>query len=327
MTELHEDSKRFAQIIAATSQYFEDQGLGIEPLYVEKDYWITRSLRLLSLSSYANDIVFKGGTSLSKGYQLTQRFSEDIDIAVIDANRFSGNQLKNLIHRAAKSMTAGLEELPMENGTRKGSRYYKAYFHYPDTANVSSRKPIMSGKLLVEINSFGNPYPYEKVLITSFVEQFLKAIGRTDILVQYAMQPFELNVLDKRRTMLEKIVSLLRFSFSEGQKDLPAKIRHFYDLHFLSQDASCQSYLLSQQFRDDLLDLYQHDQQEFSQPESWQGKTIRESPLFTQIETIWQRLTPTYNTELPELAYTANIPPANMIYDSFGKILSLLKEK
>ena len=54
----------------------------IDIRYVEKDYWITRSLGLLAQSPYAERVVFKGGTSLTKAYRLTQRFSEDIDLAI-----------------------------------------------------------------------------------------------------------------------------------------------------------------------------------------------------------------------------------------------------
>ena len=49
---------------------------------VEKDWWVTAVLRALFALPYAKDLSFKGGTSLSKCYNLIERFSEDIDIAV-----------------------------------------------------------------------------------------------------------------------------------------------------------------------------------------------------------------------------------------------------
>ena len=45
---------------------------------IEKDYYVTMILRLLSQK--LPNVVFKGGTSLSKGYKAINRFSEDIDI-------------------------------------------------------------------------------------------------------------------------------------------------------------------------------------------------------------------------------------------------------
>ena len=58
--------------------------LSISPTAVEKDYWVSEVLRVLS-RDFAGDFVFKGGTSLSKGYRLVERFSEDIDILALPA--------------------------------------------------------------------------------------------------------------------------------------------------------------------------------------------------------------------------------------------------
>ncbi len=55
---------------------------GIQPQAIEKDAWVTLVLRVLFNSDLAEHLIFKGGTSLSKAYNLIQRFSEDIDIAI-----------------------------------------------------------------------------------------------------------------------------------------------------------------------------------------------------------------------------------------------------
>ena len=55
---------------------------GISQVVLEKDWWVTAVLRALFSLSYADNLSFKGGTSLSKCYNLIERFSEDIDIAV-----------------------------------------------------------------------------------------------------------------------------------------------------------------------------------------------------------------------------------------------------
>ena len=49
---------------------------------IEKDWWVTMTLRALFSCECAKHIVFKGGTSLSKAWNLIERFSEDIDIAI-----------------------------------------------------------------------------------------------------------------------------------------------------------------------------------------------------------------------------------------------------
>lgn len=75
---LHKDTKAFQNAIQITGQ-----GLNIAPEFIEKDYWISLILKRLSESKYINSVVFKGGTSLSKGHKLINRFSEDVDVAVI----------------------------------------------------------------------------------------------------------------------------------------------------------------------------------------------------------------------------------------------------
>lgn len=67
------DIKLFSDTIRAASKK-----LKINEVYVEKDYWITFVLNKLSKAKEANDAVFKGGTSLSKGFGLIERFSVKI---------------------------------------------------------------------------------------------------------------------------------------------------------------------------------------------------------------------------------------------------------
>jgi len=55
---------------------------GISAKALEKDWWVTLSIKLLFNTPYAKYFAFKGGTSLSKGWQLIDRFSEDIDISL-----------------------------------------------------------------------------------------------------------------------------------------------------------------------------------------------------------------------------------------------------
>lgn len=83
----------------------------------------------LSKSDYTDQVVFKGGTSLSKGLDLIGRFSEDMDIAVINEEIDSGNQLEKLRRTIEKEITEGLKEISVENVTSKGSRFRKSVFY------------------------------------------------------------------------------------------------------------------------------------------------------------------------------------------------------
>ena len=88
---LHNDKETFKELIETTAK-----DLNLPSLYIEKDYWVTYILKNLSKSDYKDIAIFKGGTSLSKAYKIIDRFSEDIDLAVI-TNNLGSNQIKTLI--------------------------------------------------------------------------------------------------------------------------------------------------------------------------------------------------------------------------------------
>ena len=315
---LHENQPLFAQLLN-----FAANTLNIRPEFIEKDYWITRALQRMSQNINAEKVVFKGGTSLSKAYRLTNRFSEDIDIAVIDVDSFSGNQLKTFIKRLAKDMAADLEELVVPNVTSKGSRFYKAIYQYPNLVGLTS-SAVKAGRILIEVNTYANPYPYTNQDVSSFLTEYLLTIGRIDLIEQYDLKPFSINVLDKRRTIVEKLVSLFRFSFEANSvKSLSSKIRHFYDLYYLINDDECSNYIQSADFRYDFQELFIHDQQQFSEPDGWCTKTIKDSPLLKDFSGIWLKLSPNYRKELTPLTFS-EIPNEVLIGKCFMRILKEL---
>ena len=69
---------------------------GMKPFAVEKDWWVSRTLEIIFQMEIAKHLVFKGGTSLSKAWNLINRFSEDIDLAIDkDFFGFTGELGKN----------------------------------------------------------------------------------------------------------------------------------------------------------------------------------------------------------------------------------------
>ena len=197
---LHTNTADFIALITFTAKHFN-----IIPAFVEKDYWITLALSRLALSENVENAVFKGGTSLSKGYRIISRFSEDIDIAMINEN-LSGNALKTKIRNIEKEITVGLTEIVKDGVTSKGSMFRKSIFEYPTL--LGKVDSIIPNRMIVEINSFANPYPNVKQEITSFIAEYLKTSNQTAAMEEYGLQTFSLNVLDKRRTMIEKLVCL-----------------------------------------------------------------------------------------------------------------------
>jgi len=57
--------------------------LGLPPATIEKNFWVCWTLKkLFNLPEWGSQLTFKGGTSLSKGWALIERFSEDVDIVI-----------------------------------------------------------------------------------------------------------------------------------------------------------------------------------------------------------------------------------------------------
>lgn len=312
---LHTDSKLFTNTIRAASQH-----LNIREDFVEKDYWITLLLSRLAVNKYTGETVFKGGTSLSKGFGLIDRFSEDVDLAVIHTGDKSGNEIKTIIRTIEKEITKELEEIVLEGVTSKGSRFRKSVFEY-----ISIDSKNRSNRLIVEVNSFANPFPYQVIAIRSMVHDFLVQTNNAGYVEQYDLQPFSINVLSKEQTLIEKLVSLIRFSFDENPvESISKKIRHFYDLYYLANDAECARFLKSETFNERFFEILDHDRDLFDEPAGWNDRLILESPLINNFPVIWDKLKSVYKIELSALAYTP-IPDQQLVAQSFTEIIEQLK--
>lgn len=72
---LHENKRSLDELVKIASDYY-----AIDPALVEKDYFVT--LLLKELTERVPELLFKGGTSLSKCHRIIDRFSEDIDLTL-----------------------------------------------------------------------------------------------------------------------------------------------------------------------------------------------------------------------------------------------------
>jgi len=252
---------------------------------------------------------------------LIDRFSTDVDIAVINVDEKSGNQIKTLLRNVEKEITIDLVEINVKGLSSKGSRFRKTVYQYTDTIGSKGGNDI-----IVELNSFANPFPYELKKISSFIYDFLQSQNRLDIIEQYELKTFDVNVLKKEQTLIEKLVSLIRFSFdSDPVESLEQKIRHFYDLYFLAKDEDCKTFISSESFKEIFYKILEHDKQTFDDPKNWADKAITDSVLIKDFDQIWLKLAKRYNQELSVYAYSATIPEPKDIAKEFkiliGKII------
>ena len=120
------------------------------------------------------------------------------------------------------------------------------------------------------------------------------------------------------------MVSLVRFSFDDKPiESISSKIRHFYDLYYLLQDETCNKYVNSDEFKVQFCKVLAHDQLQFDEPTGWNKKTIQDSPLIKDFDSIWEKLKTTYKNELSMLAYS-EIPDEEKVKKSFENIIQSL---
>ncbi len=314
---LHTNSELFKLAIKEVSE-----AMKIRASFVEKDYWISLALQNLSDSKYYDSVVFKGGTSLSKGHKLIKRFSEDIDLAVINSDSLSGSSIKKLIRAVEKEVAFEMTEVEVAGVTSKGSRFRKSVYNYP---TIEKGMLAESNSIIVEVNSFANPFPFAPQSIQSFIGEYLQAKNQEDIVKQYGLESFKVNVLAIEQTLIEKLVSLIRFSFSENPiNGISSKIRHFYDLYYILQDERCKEYVRSSKFKEDFDTIFEHDKELFDEPKGWRDKKVSDSPLITSFEELWTKLKTKYTNELSALAF-AEIPSEERIEEKIVELLRLIR--
>lgn len=312
---LHHKKKDFIDAIATASQK-----LGIREVYIEKDYWVTYALKNLSTSEYVNKVVFKGGTSLSKAHQLIERFSEDVDLALLLDGTETGGQIKSLIKIIeAKLMSPPFEENKTHPVTSKGSKFRKTAHAYPRLINSSDFGHAYD-HLVLEINSFANPTPFKKMKISSMLAQFIRSVDEK-MIAEYELQDFEVNVLDIKRTFTEKVMGLVRAGYETNPLEaLKERIRHIYDLHQLLATEEIQTFL-DGGFKSMIEAVREDDRKNTEFQGAWMEKKISDSLLFKNPKEVMQNLTAHYQDNFSSLVY-GKLPPVSDLITAIERIVS-----
>lgn len=223
----HNQDDHLALLTAAS----EEQKIPFE--FVEKDYWVTELLRSVAKPIENATPVFKGGTSLSKCYKLTQRFSEDVDI-VLEIARPSGgklgkgtidNILSSVCERAAADL--GIDSEPVRSG--KGEHRAVRYV-YP----VKSAVVTLSRGVSLEIGVRGITKPRRAVQMRSYASEYVITAKKADSAEFEDLVPVEVYALSPERTLVEKLALLHDLSSRFPQsKDRMVQVagRHVYDVY------------------------------------------------------------------------------------------------
>ena len=215
---------------------------------IEKDFWVTEFLNILFSLPYADKMVFKGGTSLSKVWSVIQRFSEDIDIAV-DRSLFGfdGDITKKQLKKLRKASSAfvrdvlsddlkkavkkeGLDKLvtitPEPDGEGDAT--------YPEPRRISIKyasvlsaekvsASYLRDEILLEVGARSLFEPTVSAKVLSFIEETFSDLvsGHDEMRVIVALA---------EKTFLEKVFLLHELFSSERGENANRKSRHLYDL-------------------------------------------------------------------------------------------------
>jgi Nucleotidyl transferase AbiEii toxin, Type IV TA system len=241
------DSGPFTATIDAAAEQ-----LDVSPTAVEKDYWVTQVLRALA-RDFDNDFIFKGGTSLSKGYHILERLSDDIDVLVLPGDRGKGTVdrlMKNMGEVAAEATEGQTERSgAAETGVHRAYRVSYPAMHEPTEAIRTS--------VLLEMGVRGGPNPHERVVVSSLLGGALEAAG-TNIGDYEDLRPFEIEVLHPSRTLLEKLCLIHSLAIQVSTKaiatdQLRRHGRHFYDIFKLLGDQRVLDFLAEPGYVDQII--------------------------------------------------------------------------
>jgi predicted nucleotidyltransferase component of viral defense system len=222
--------------------------LGVHPAIVEKDIWVCTVLeRIFTDDTYRDHFVFKGGTSLSKVYNVIHRFSEDIDL-ILDwrllgygeagdntdlemPSRTKQDRLNKEVDAKggefiAKALLPWLAEQMSDISTvrvalsESDSHILDVYYSSVRTASyLPDRVRLEIGPLAAWIPSS------RRIIVPYVVEYFESVVGRTAVPVR---------VTSAERTFWEKATILHQQAHTPG--DVPPRYaRHYYDLYMLAE--------------------------------------------------------------------------------------------
>jgi predicted nucleotidyltransferase component of viral defense system len=185
-------------------------------IMIEKD--TIQSMILYELTKYDFPFVFKGGTSLSKVYNLIDRFSEDIDLSLSKLPSDSEKKKsKEIILEVADKL--GLKLLNPEN-IKSRYDYNKYVFKY------ESLFTNFDLEIIIETSYYQESYPVINHKINSFIGKFCEE-NNIKLPIPFEAIDFKMNVQSLERTFVDKVFAVCDYRLENmWERDS----RHLYDI-------------------------------------------------------------------------------------------------
>jgi hypothetical protein len=242
---------------------------GVSTKVIEKDWWVTLVLKALFQSEFAPHLSFKGGTSLSKGWNLIDRFSEDIDLAIERSflgfeEDLSKNAVKKLKRVAcdftSTALKAALENelanLGVPNGTVKVTADEVNPIipdTDPQTLRIAYRSlldpvPYIDDRVKVEVSARSLNEPAVERQIMSLLGQYMPGFP-------WSGEPFPVATVEPKRTFLEKIFLLHEEFLRPLDKIVYERMsRHLYDLERMMDTEHAEAALADRTYYDAIVE-------------------------------------------------------------------------
>lgn len=138
--------------------------------------------------------------------------------------------------------------------------------------------------IIVEATWLGSHAPFSEQTISSYIYEMMVKTGQLKLAEEYGLLPFAVSVLDVKRTLCEKIMSMVRFSYAEQPiTDMRSKIRHTYDIHQLLQDSAIADFFESDDFDEMLIRVATEDKVSFKNNNQWLKQHPVDSLFFSDL--------------------------------------------
>lgn len=316
---LHENKNLFQDAIAATATL-----KGLREIHIEKDYWVTLALYTIFTGEMGNQVVFKGGTALSKCFQMIERFSEDIDVVVLRHGGESNTQLDKTVKKIGQCIESVLPAIYIEGITNLRGKIKKTAHSYQKIYDGDFGQ--IRKEIILEAMWLGNFEPYTTATIQSYISEMMHYNKQNQMIIDYGLQPFEIKVLKVERTLCEKIISLVRFSFTDNPiENLRNKVRHVYDIHKLLENETIHTFFNSPAFDEMLLKVANDDVIALKTGIAWLSNHPATAILFSDTVNTWNQIQETYNSEFRAFVY-GKLPSNNDILETLQKVSNRLKD-
>ena len=216
---LHNEKDLFKDVISIVA---ERTGFSMD--IIEKDYYVTMILKILSKSKYK--VIFKGGTSLSKAYNAISRFSEDIDITFQE--HLGENRRKRLKYEILKPIENELNIIIGNFNQIESDKDYNHYDYYYKSVcdNMLQGLPTYV-KLETALMSYA--FPVEEKNISNYIYDVLND-SEKELIKKYDLYPFEMCVQTLERTFVDKLFAICDYYLlNKPQRNS----RHLYDIYMI----------------------------------------------------------------------------------------------